>query len=199
MKVCNLLLVAAVANSLAIRTPQNANGNDGPKKANHRLGFKQHKAMRLRMPFKSANSASDQGEPSNEWSVEHQADYAMKAKFKDDSDNEDGAHVDESDLGLGSLADIFVDEGSDPTFTAKFKSGGFGDMFWQLLSVGKDLTIEKINILKDILAMLDQIKNIRGKDAEESVAISVVDGDTQESIEFRKEMLNLLMLKISTI
>lgn len=151
------------------------------KKTSHRLGFKHHKAMRLRLPFKSSNSASaDQQGDSNEWSVEHQADYALKAKFKDDSDNEDNAHVDESNLGLGSFAGALADEVSDPTFTAKFKSGGFGDMFWQLLSVGKDLTMEKINILKDILAMLDQIKNARGKDAEEPVSISVVDADPQD-------------------
>ncbi|EMG46508.1 hypothetical protein G210_3250, partial [Candida maltosa Xu316] len=39
---------------------------------------------------------------------------------------------------------------------------GFGEIFWQLLNIGKELTMEKVAILKEILGLLDKIKSIKG-------------------------------------
>ncbi|EER30184.1 predicted protein, partial [Candida tropicalis MYA-3404] len=38
---------------------------------------------------------------------------------------------------------------------------GFGEIFWQLINIGKELTMEKVAILKEILGLLDKIKTIR--------------------------------------
>ncbi|KAI5958675.1 hypothetical protein KGF57_002520 [Candida theae] len=67
--------------------------------------------------------------------------------IKDDSkkNNED---VDECDGSENK------DTNEPPTETSK----GFGDVFMEMMSVGKDLTLEKIEVLKDVLFLIDRIK-----------------------------------------
>ena len=138
MRIYDLLYIAAVASSFAIGPRDKEFGGDGSK---HRM------ALALQLNSKDGVRSD------------------IVSAF--DDQKEGGIRFDFSEIGQtrskrSEQETPIVESDSSPAQAdANAEVGGLSDMFWQLLLIAKQITIEKVTILKDILSMLDKIKSIQ--------------------------------------
>lgn len=193
MKVHRLLLLGTTVSAIAVKSELNKNettqvdakGSD-KMKIKHLFAFPIFK-FKLKLPFQNTSpnsiptgqvgSVEEGGKASSvakDWSFQSDATETPGNKEIADNDNDDedtecdGAEKDEHSLPL-----------TPP-------SKGFGDMFMEMMNVGKDLTMEKIEVLKDVLFLIDRIKEETETTGEESAtengdSESNKPEDTQES------------------
>ncbi|KAI5964303.1 uncharacterized protein KGF55_002245 [Candida pseudojiufengensis] len=57
----------------------------------------------------------------------------------------------------------FVDDTSVRSLQHEHDLKGINDILWELMSVGRDVTLDKVSILRDMLVLLDQIKETYGE------------------------------------
>ena len=153
MRIYDLLYIAAVASSLAIGPRDKELGGDGSK---HRM------ALALQLNSKDGVRSD------------------IVSAF--DDQKEGGIRFDFSEIGQtrskrSEQETPIVESDSSPAQAdANAEVGGLSDMFWQLLLIAKQITIEKVTILKDILSMLDKIKSIQdGMSGNDDGAGNIID------------------------
>ncbi|CCG21897.1 hypothetical protein CORT_0B01790 [Candida orthopsilosis Co 90-125] len=184
MKVHKLLFLSSTVAAIAVNNGcaknetdrVGANGSD-KMKIKHSFSFPIFK-FKLKLPFQNTDPGSlppgqvgsvEEAEKSSsidkEWKFQPDVteDATQPSEYKEDANDNDGC--DGSDK----------EEPSSPS-ALPFK--GFSDMFMEMMNVGKDLTLEKIEVLKDILFLIDRIKEQSRE--ENTPENEKVDSDTPE-------------------
>lgn len=184
MKVHKLLFLSSTVAAIAVNNGcaknetdrVGANGSD-KMKIKHLFSFPIFK-FKLKLPFQNTDPGSlppgqvgsvEEAEKSSsidkEWKFQPDVteDATQPSEYKEDANDNDGC------------------DGSDkeePSLPLALPFKGFGDMFMEMMNVGKDLTLEKIEVLKDILFLIDRIKEQSRE--ENTPENEKVDSDTPE-------------------
>lgn len=158
MKVHKALLLSTTVAAIAVnndfaRNDTNsidASGSD-KMKIKHLLAFPIFK-FKLKLPFQNTSPSSlpngqigsveeNNKPPSTEWTF-----------------NPDGSQAPIQQEDVKPEDDCDGSDQEDAAQPSSVPSKGFGDMFMEMMNVGKDLTLEKIEVLKDVLFLIDRIK-----------------------------------------
>ncbi|RLP65428.1 hypothetical protein L150_04199, partial [Candida albicans Ca529L] len=144
MKVYNLFLIANLANGLTINPASAQPSSDVSSQAD------------------GAADAGAAGGDGMKTKHSFSKGISIRKDLAQDSQKESPSLEDLSQFSFdaASLKNA-MGGGEDGGPKVELAARGFGEIFWQLLTLGKELTMEKVAILKDILSLLDKLKQFK--------------------------------------